>query len=56
VRIDSDAFVSAASQDALCTYLQGSGVPATRSTLDSGYGHDAFLVDAGALLGPLLRT
>jgi homoserine O-acetyltransferase/O-succinyltransferase len=49
VRIDSDAFVSEVSQDALCTYLG-----AARSTLPSAYGHDAFLVEGGALLAPVL--
>jgi homoserine O-acetyltransferase/O-succinyltransferase len=56
VRIDSDTFVSAASQDALCTYLQESGVRVERNTIQSPYGHDAFLVDGGALLTTFLRN
>lgn len=56
VRIESDTFVSWASQAALRDHLTHAGLKVDAHTLESAYGHDAFLVEEGKLLLPMLRS
>jgi homoserine O-acetyltransferase len=55
VDIDTDQLFTPAQVDLLADWLTARGVEARRATLRSPHGHDAFLIEWGAL-DPLVRT